>query len=396
MYSPPMSSRRSFVRTILTASFATLTGCTTDTTSVTNTTIDASPTDRPPTAITNTVTTSATPTPTTSPTESNRVKWSIDLKEGIATDLILNDESLYLVAGNTLYQVNTVEKDAHWSFALSMSPASSLAYKDGIVFVSESHRLGAPPASIYAVESSDGTDQWTAEIGRRGGTPPTVSEGAVYVGGDAIYALETGTGAQKWRFPTDSDEGFEAAVAVDGDTIFVGDAANGGTMYAIDTNSGQLTWKVSVSTEIASRAAITAETVYFGTVGKTVYALNRATRQIRWSTRLDDHVFEGPIVDETTVYVNGGQYLYGLDATTGEKRWKSVKGDNFATPVLDQGIIYVGTDGGVLYAISAISGEIQWAFETEHGIVGAPVVSSSTIYVGDTGGGVYALHRDLA
>ncbi len=107
--------------------------------------------------------------------------------------------------------------------------------------------------------------------------------------------------------------------------------------------------------------------VWAGTRDGHVFAL-RNGRQL-WNKELDGAVLGGVTYDETleTIYVGtGGGTLYALNAVTGEGRWSYVAHEEIMTaPTVAEGAVYVQSSAGTLFAVDQATGAFRWKHTRE-------------------------------
>ena len=130
---------------------------------------------------------------------------------------------------------------------------------------------------------------------------PVVSGGLVFFGSSSdctVYALEAGTGREKWTYITDGPVRFSPAVWRD--RLFV--VSDDGYLYCLAVRDGELIWK--------KRGGPNSEMV-----------LGNDRLISRWPVR------GGPVVKDGVVYFGAGLwpsegiYLYAVDASTGKTLW---------------------------------------------------------------------------
>lgn len=95
-------------------------------------------------------------------------------------------------------------------------------------------------------------------------------------------------------------------------------------------------------------------TVYVGG-GETLYALDAATGQVRWTYNTTGADLEGPVVAGGTVYVSGGAFddkVYAVDAASGHVGWTYTFPEGATSPAVAGGTIYV-TNNNTTYAVTA-------------------------------------------
>jgi outer membrane protein assembly factor BamB len=118
--------------------------------------------------------------------------------------------------------------------------------------------------------------------------------------------------------------------------------------------------------------------------------------QERWTFKCADSVEGAPAVVNGVVYVPSlDKHLYAVDLATGQQKWKTKLGPIKASPGVRGGRVYVGDINGTFYCLNAADGKPVWTFETgneiasgcnfhgDHILVGS---HDSTLYCLDSGG----------
>jgi outer membrane protein assembly factor BamB len=219
----------------------------------------------------------------------------------------------------------------------------------------------------------------------------------------AILTVDAAQPGQKlWDFQTGGQVVSCPAIGVDG-TVYVG--SDGGTVYALNGATGQTRWQFATGGHVRSSPAIgTDGTMYVGSWDYNVYALSGATGQKQWEFQT---AFFGtaylPWVDASsaigadgTVYV--GSYdgkVYALSGATGQKQWEFQTGDFVdSSPAIGaDGMVYVGSGDHKVYALNGATGQKQWEFQTGDKVYSSPAIGADgTVYVGSSDGRVYALN----
>ncbi|MFF4734750.1 PQQ-binding-like beta-propeller repeat protein [Streptomyces sp. NPDC001262] len=114
--------------------------------------------------------------------------------------------------------------------------------------------------------------------------------------GNSVYSLDALTGSKpgEVRMPNEVSQ-----LGVSGSTVYVGDERN--TLHAVHCGD---TWQFAAQDRIRSRPAIADGTVFFSSLGKSVYAVDAATGDKKWS-----------LADS----LNG--IVHAVDAASGGRRW---------------------------------------------------------------------------
>lgn len=138
-------------------------------------------------------------------------------------------------------------------------------------------------------------------------------------------------------------------------------------------------------------ATASGRTVYVGTEGGRIVALEAATGQQIWSTDIGI-IARSPLVVNGTVYARTPFGVHALSAVTGEQRWTydGVTNRAVTRPTVVDGTLYVG-DGTNLVALDTRSGTPRWNRTLGRQVTGSPTVHDGTVYAASPAGVVYAL-----
>ena len=207
--------------------------------------------------------------------------------------------------------------------------------------------------------------------------------------GANVFALNAETGLQTWS--TILPGRIVGAPALAGSSLLVG--TDDGSLHAIALPDdpaalpGRKWAPFRADGKIWSQAAVADGSLYFGTLGHSVYAVNLEDGSQRWNVPLEGAVVGTPLVLNGVVYVGSlDRSLYALDAGNGEVKWR-FEGDGWfwATPVYADGVIYAATLAGSLYALDAQGNRI-WSIPAGASgpIVAAPEVLEHSVVVATT------------
>jgi outer membrane protein assembly factor BamB len=227
----------------------------------------------------------------------------------------------------------------------------------------------------------------------------SVRDGRVYLSLDngedepyegAVRALDAETGEDRWRF--DTDRWMQSVPVARGGAVYALANADGdGWVHELDASDGTERWSQALDDEPVAGLAVVDDTVYAGTVGGELVAMDRDGGQ-RWRHGLHHSVWDPPAVVDGTVYVTGdnatinnqtpGQptAVYALDADTGRESWRYEVGQLGATaPVVSDGVVYVTDDSGTIHAVGT-GGTREWTGETDDDLW-IPTVHDRTVYL---------------
>ncbi len=234
-----------------------------------------------------------------------RVAWSVDLGPGRQTSspTIGPDGTIYAVAGEGRLSAVDPDGRVRWTAqtgtVLKSSPALG---PDGTVYVPSMN------GKLYAVSPPrdpsvrSGQVKWAFRFAEYPGSGPAVTAPPPPSGADGI-----GTGAS----PTIAPDGM----------VYIG--ANNSNFYAISP-AGKLVWLFEAEREVAgiwSTAALSADnrTLYFGANKGGIYAVDRATGELRWQFRMVGSVYSSLALGRDGVLYTGSTigHLLAMDSATG-------------------------------------------------------------------------------
>ncbi len=122
-------------------------------------------------------------------------------------------------------------------------------------------------------------------------------------------------------------------------------------------------WTTRAGRRLTGNVATMDGTLYGAGVDRKVYAIDLASGQVRWSTRLSGLVAGGVLVSGDTVFAASSRpdgRVYALDRSTGQRFWRVKTGPVGAPLALSEGVLVVPTQRGEVLGIGAASGEILW------------------------------------
>ncbi len=152
---------------------------------------------------------------------------------------------------------------------------------------------------------------------------------------------------------------------------------------------------------VATSAIADDGSVYFGTSGGALYALN-GDGTAKWSSplRVGLSSLSGSVLigDNGLIYfTSDAGYVYCADAATGSLKWSVYAGGQLryglaASP--DGSVLYAPSSDGYVYAVNT-NGTLKWKSKNAVSPSNAPAVGDDgTIYVGGTDRNLYALKPD--
>lgn len=236
------------------------------------------------------------------------------------------------------------------------------------------------PAARRAVHVASGAPGPLFESGT-----PTRGAGAVFHAGTGVMSAEPGPAQPAGR----AVRAFSATEARPGCAV-TGGGGSGTTSMECPL------WVRPVEAEVTTAPVVDngRGTVFVGTQGGTVLALDAATGAVRWSAALGTAVTATPALAGGTLFVPvaGGRLVAlpaaGCGAATCTPSWTApTDGEVAVQPAAAGGVVYTGAaDGSVRAFAAAGCGAATcaaiWSDEAGSEVTGAPAVSNGQLYVG--------------
>ena len=229
-----------------------------------------------------------------------------------------------------------------------------------------------------------------------GGWPAMTADAntAYLAGGPYVYAVNLQTGAQTWRFPDKASTAnpfYATPVLTPDGQLIVGGFDK--KLYSLDPKTGKSNWQfIDAHDRWIGGVFATDKMIYAPNADYKLYALN-LQGSLQWSFGADQAIWGSPVSDGTNVYFGTlGRKVYAVNAQTGQQTWvQSLDGAVLGTPVLGaDNTVYVGSYGGTVYALNTASGEARVFKQTTSWIWSGPVSDGKNLYVGDANGKFFA------
>lgn len=303
---------------------------------------------------------------------SGNPRWAFDAGNPIPSSAAVGGGLVYFgTRDGTFYAVDTATGRQRWKFttgALMPWPwghESGDVYTSSPTFLDGSVYFGAGDGRVYAVDATTGKERWRAQTAGRVRSSPAVDERRVYVGSadGRVYAFDRTTGATNWKFDTEGVKlesgkfGFDrrtvqSSPAVANGTVFVG--ARDGWLYAIDSETGAERWRFDHKVSwVNTSPAVVDGVVYAGSSdGQFVQAVDAASGRELWRATTGV-TWSSPAVAGDVLYVgDGAGRLHAVDRRAGKVVWSFRTGSTVhSSPAPAGDLVFVGsTDGGV-YAL---------------------------------------------
>ncbi|MFB6223099.1 MAG: PQQ-binding-like beta-propeller repeat protein [Haloarcula sp.] len=370
------SSRRQYLRGCVTTLGLASAGCLGS-----NGTTETSPTD------TETTTESKAGTATNTQIEQTEpfVVWQHTLGSEIASPPISTGDSLYVGTGSgTVKSLITDDGSQQWSYDASDGILSQPIHVGNNVFVVTGAEGLYKDHVVVALDAETGSKLWTFSPGEWWLELLGATEDMLYVGtntdeltkrGQTLYALAISDGSVQWS----GEIGDQYEGLLSNGTIYV---ASYGRLYAYDAETGEKRWVNDITDYYSQTMVATDRTVcYAADVDETrgtLIAVDSDTGETIWSN--DEGFVASTTLHDGTLYV-GGTRIAAFDPTSGEQQWQAAQSGYVQQAPVQNGVLYAG--GDIIRSYNSNNGELGWTWEPDvdvEGVMPAAVVSNS-LYV---------------
>lgn len=299
-----------------------------------------------------------------------------------------------------------------WTFRTDRYDADNGIYGqpavgDGTVYAVDSRQ------TLYAVDAASGRERWRFTKRRGVSYGPTLADGTLYIAaGTGVQAVDVNTRTEQWYYSF----GYEYGKGLDRGEYHPGDAptvhdgtvyagTTGGVVHAVDAATGEKRWTFTAPArrppgfeeiggltynDIAGAISVSNGTVFISSWNGHVYALDADTGRPRWTYDARDQLEGAVTVADGTVYATGDRNLYALDAADGSLQWKLNTPEDEAqvargSPAVADGTLYVGRGTSVenmnLAAVDAEDGTVRWETPAVLQMLANPSVANGVVYV---------------
>ena len=161
-------------------------------------------------------------------------------------------------------------------------------------------------------------------------------------------------------------------------------------------------WQFEANAPVRSTPLIVGNTIYFGTTGGDLFALDKKTGSIKWKRQVGSPVNSSPAYANGKIFFSDNQQkVYAINESNGEPVWSMSMGSKldypwrfdyyYSSPVLHNGRLLIGGDDGYLYVLEQANGKLVWKFNANSVIRATPSVANDHVYFGDVDGSFHAL-----
>jgi len=261
----------------------------------------------------------------------------------------------------------------------------------GIVTSRASIYLGSGTAASY---TQDGRGNWAVDTATPVEHTPALScQTALYPTLDSITAINTADGTERWT----TQLGAIHSPVLPGNQTYTICAS--GTVYHGSLQDGSIDWTFSDSELTKRGICLTDDNIYpvagDNSTGAT-YALDPTSGDRQWTTELDGNPICQPVASGNKLLtITSAGSVIALDADSGEKLWSRPAPDTRApTPAVAHDTVYIGSGNTDQFVARNLEdGTMKWTANTGPTLA-PPVVANDTVLVGTMNRGLLAYSTD--
>ena len=262
------------------------------------------------------------------------------------------------------------------------------------VFIGSDRSAQYGGAYLYAFENHTGKLRWKHAVGA-GTWSDILQDGSnlfLVTAEDELLSLDATTGRENWKIASGvSNDDFlmTSSPALSHGRVFFG--GMNGTVYAVDENSGRLIWKRELGLWVSTAVAVLGDSVYLGTIANRLYRLAADTGAVVAEYPLDARPLGSITIGDDSILVPvGTQLVLCLTSDLKTERWRKQASQawTIARPYVIQGTVLLG-EQGKLRGFRLNDGRELWAEEVG-GVIRGVGYDQSTLYVGTLKGMIFA------
>ncbi|SFC41531.1 Beta-barrel assembly machine subunit BamB [Marinospirillum celere] len=282
----------------------------------------------------------------------------------------------------------------------------------GLTLVNDQLFLVTQNGQLVKKDARTGQEIWQVRLPSEALSPAQVGEGlvAVKTADGKLTGFNRETGRQLWSFdsrlPSLTLRG-TASPTITSTQTFVGFA--NGRLYAVDNATGQARWDTRIAqpqgrtdierlVDIDGQARLADGLLIINSYQGETQALDPFSGRSRWSQDISS--FHSPVIHDGQVFiVDEASRIHALDLASGSNLWKqeALFGRQLTEPVILSGLLVVADYQGYIHLIDPETGRVtgRQGFDLD-GIRSTPIVNEDRLLVHSIRGrlGLFTLKKD--
>ncbi len=299
--------------------------------------------------------------------------------------LTASTDTTYLASGGQVFAIDLNTHNQKWVYPEKAN--SRITFYANPVLTPDGKQLLVPSYdhNLYSLNPATGVVDWTfsGSKNRLIGSPLVINNLAYQPSSDrSIYAIDLTTHSQVWQQNTGGP--LWAAPTTDPTCNCIYVASMDHYLYKFDATNGRVLQKSKdLGGAIVSTPVVGSDgTLFVGTFGKQMIALNAADLSVKWTYDTHDWVWSGPALANNVLYFGDlSGYFYALNAADHTVAFPILQVNNpiVDTPLVNGNSIYFTAESSTLY-IADTAGTLS-SKEVGGQIYTAPILTGNTILV---------------
>jgi outer membrane protein assembly factor BamB len=223
---------------------------------------------------------------------------------------------------------------------------------------------------------TDPATAWTVSIGRGLKSEPLVREGVLLVAGSnrLVAAYSAASGERFWERRLNAS--VSGGIVWRSDTLWLATESLSGEATALRLGKGDDLWEQDVG-PASLPPLLLGPRLYLATDDGSLSALDAATGQRAWRTRLPGGVGSTPVPYKGTIVTVGARdTIYVMESANGDITGRiAMPAGASALPALQGDLLVVPVRGGELVAIDLELGEVRWRTRVGAEVMATPVIA---------------------
>lgn len=292
----------------------------------------------------------------------------------------------YLAAGNQVFAVDLNTGSEKWRYPAK--PDAKIAFYANPVLTGDGQLLvPSYDHKLYTINPANGTGGvlFAGSTNRLVASPLATQNMIFQPSSDwNIYALDM-TGKLIWSYKTGGPIWSEPATDPTCGCVYV--ASMDHKIYSFDAATGRKIWESDLGGALVGTPAVGSDgTLYEGTFGKEMIALNASDGSIKWRFTTQDWVWSGPVLVNNSLFFGDlSGYFYGLNTADGTALWRIQPQNAIVdSPAVSGDKLYFATEADTLYTVNT-AGDILSSKVIGGVIYSSPIIDGDIILVSPTG-----------
>lgn len=284
-----------------------------------------------------------------------RKKWEFNIKNGISSEVLLDNGVLYFGANDgNFYAVEGEFGKVIWKYETKAPVYARATLANHRVYFESSDDV------VYCLDQGNGKWLWHYKRGGNyittvhGNSTPAIDSGMAYVGfsDGYIVALNASDGNLVWEQKIHRGTKFtdvDAMPLLENDRIYI--PSYDGELYALERSHGRVLWHIDVGG--SKKVILDDKTLYLGSSMGSIYAINKDTGRIGWKFDLDEGTPTNLVQrDNYLVFGSSRQYFYAIHKGDGSLAYRynvGLRSGFTSTPFQSEREIFALSNFGNLY-----------------------------------------------